>query len=288
MKKLLSILIAVLMVATFAVGCGTTDNGDNGDNGATYADGVYFAQEDEFASSGYKYFVVITVEGGEITDAHWGGTNLKPVGNKKTFSAEGNYPMVERGGAAAEWDVQAAAAEAWLIENQDPAAFDDLYTSEEGYTDALETDDGTQVSIHVIEFFELAKTALAGTPVSAGDYETPEDYVVNAVIESDGDWNNVAEFIVVNGTIVSANYNATSNVEDQPLSKKELGADYGMVERGGASAEWDEQAESVEAFVLETQGFDIEFDADGKTDAIAGVTITANYFQELFEMALGQ
>ena len=297
MKKLLSILLVVMLVATFAVGCGTTDNGDNGDNGTTYTDGVYFAQE-EGTGSGWKYFVVVTVEGGEITDAHWGGTNIEPSGNKYTVSAEGNYNM----GGASEWYEQADAAAAWLIENQDPAAFDDMYTDDEGHTDALETDDGTQVSIHVIEFFDLVKEALAGEPVPEGTYTTPEDYVATAVMETaEGDeWQYKLDLIIVNGTIVDSSYNASYIGEysedtakyfrkdaegnpnpESPSSKVELGEDYGM--------DWKGNAAKIDEFVEANQGFEVEYiDDDGHTDTITGVSIHVNEYEDLFNQALGQ
>ncbi|HCX63883.1 MAG TPA: FMN-binding protein, partial [Eubacteriaceae bacterium] len=88
MKKLLMVLLAGVLVATFAVGCSGGDDGDangdaapeengdaveeNGDDtGAEYEDGVYFAQDE--ISDSWTYFVVVEVEGGEFLDAHWGG-----------------------------------------------------------------------------------------------------------------------------------------------------------------------------------------------------------------------
>jgi hypothetical protein len=62
--------------------------------------------------------------------------------------------MVEKGGAQAEWHEQAKAAEAYLLEVQDPTAIE--YTDDEGHTDAI-----SGVSIHVIEFFDLVEKALA-------------------------------------------------------------------------------------------------------------------------------
>lgn len=299
---LVIILVAGLLV--FA-GCGSdepavVDDGGDDSTGETvgYADGTYFAQENEFGGPGYKYFVVLTVEGGAITDAYWGGTNVQPSGNKRTASEAGNYPMVQVGGAAADWHVQAEAAEAWLIENQDPAAFEDLYTDEKGHTDALQTDDGTQVSIHVIEFFTLAEKALASDPVPKGGYMTPEDYVLMADLPADDrGWVYKGEFIVVNGTIVDVLYNSVFAGEfnddtakyfkkdadgnpdpSKPSSKLELGEDYGMA--------WDTQAISVADYVVDSQDFEVNYiDDEGHTDAIAGVSIHVIEFEKLFDKA---
>ncbi|MOA26115.1 hypothetical protein D3C78_1468850 [compost metagenome] len=61
--------------------------------------------------------------------------------------------MVEKGGAQAEWHEQAAKAEAYLIEKQDPAA---LTFNEEGKTDAI-----SGVSISLQSYYDLAAQALA-------------------------------------------------------------------------------------------------------------------------------
>ncbi|NTW72819.1 MAG: hypothetical protein HGA49_11345 [Eubacteriaceae bacterium] len=290
MKKLLSILLVVALVATFAVGCSSKP--DDGD-GTTLKDGVYFAQEDTFAEgSGYKYFVVLTVADGKVTDADWSGTKIQPLGSKRTLSEAGKYGM--------DWHSQAAAAEKWLIENQDPTKFEDLYTDEEGHTDALKTDAGSAVSIGVSEFFELSKKALASTPVAKGTIATPADYVAFASLPVDEQgWEYKADFVVVNGTIMSSNFNAvfagaltddtakyfgkdaTGAADPKaPLSKVELGAAYGM--------NWDEQAAAADAFVVKNQGFTVKTDADGKTDEIASVSISVSNFEALFKAALGK
>ncbi|MPW26899.1 hypothetical protein GC105_14025 [Alkalibaculum sp. M08DMB] len=287
MKKIILLLLSLTLIASFAIGCasGGSDEPTSGE-GVTYKDGVYYAEEETFADgNGYKYFVVVTVADGKISDAEWGGTNVQVLGNKKTLSEEGKYGM--------EWHPQAEAAEAWLIENQDPAAFDELYTTDEGHTDALKTDAGTSVSIHVVEFFDLAKKALASEPVAEGAYTTPSDFVATATLplEEEDVWEYRADFTVVNGTIVASNFNSVFVGEksddtekyfdgDKALSKKELGVDYGM--------DWASNAEKSDAFLLETQGFTVNYiDDKGHTDTIAGVSIHVNEFEDLFNSALG-
>jgi major membrane immunogen (membrane-anchored lipoprotein) len=119
-----------------------------------YKDGTYYAEDDDFSSSGWKSTVTITVLNGRIIAVDWNGVN-KDGQDKDTFSASGEYGMVAKGGAQAEWHEQAARAEAYLIEKQDPKAI--TYTDEEGHTDAI-----AGVSIHVSDFFQLAEKALAG------------------------------------------------------------------------------------------------------------------------------
>lgn len=313
MKKLLVLLLSTFLVGAFAVGCTTQEKSSPGpaapeekntETDVTLKDGVYFAQEDAFAEkSGYKYFVVLTVEGGKITDADWSATNVQATGSKRTLSENGEYGM-EAVAKAGAWHDQAVAAEKWLIENQDPSKI--TYTDDEGHTDALTTDAGATATIKVGEFFELAQKALEAGPVAQGTYTTPKDYVATATIPVDkGDakydpnnaWEYRLDLIIVNGTIMDSNLNAVFAGEfndetakfykadkdgnpDQnaPLGKVELGLDYGM--------DWKGNAEKVNAFVIENQGFDINYTDDkGHTDTITGVSIHVNEYEDLFKSA---
>lgn len=299
MKKLVSIFIvlAVLLSASAVFANGQQEGG-----AAAYTDGVYFAQEDAFAGSGYKYFVVVTVSGGKITDAYWGGTNVQPNGDKRKMSENKQYGMVKFGKAASYWYEQAEAAEKWLIANQNPAAME--YTDDHGHTDMLKTDGGAGVSIHVIEFYSLVEKALSGTAVPAGSFKA-NDYVVKVKMPAGNTgWATAADFIVANGTIVDVNYNSVySNKPSEdgknaayfgkdsdgkvdatkPLSKDQIGEVYGM-KKAGSQFEWNEQAAKVEDYILKNQAI-FAANADGKTDAIAGVSVHVNEFIEIFNKA---
>ena len=270
---------------------------------AMYEDGVYFAQDE--VGPRWTYFVTVTVEGGMITDAYWGGTNYVPEGDKRIQSENHEYGMVAFGDAQSYWYEQAEAAEAWLLENQDPAAFAEFYKDEEGHTDALTTDGGAAVSVHVIEFFDLAAAALASAPVPSGAYMDAATVVTGTLEKDDHGWVYAGDFIVVNGTIVVANINpvfaneyvegsddaANFAVDDEgnatPLSKKAIGDDYGMVAFGDAQAEWYEQAASMEAYILANQALEVTLDDTGHTDAISGVSVHVNEFVDIFNQAFG-
>ncbi len=271
---------------------------------AMYADGVYFARDEIGAS--WTYFVTVTVENGKIVDAYWGGTNFVPKGDKRVLSEAGKYGMVAYGGAQSYWYEQADAAIAWLLENQDPKAFEEFYTDEEGHTSALTTDGGAAVSVHVIEFFTLVEEALASAPIPAGEYgDTP---VVTAMGEvGDKGWQELAEFIVVNGTIVAVDFDAMYSfdyvaegddananyflVDDEgkatAQSKDQIKEGYGMVNFGGSELEWYQQAELLEAYVLENQDI-YPLTEEGYADGVAGVSVHANGFVELFNTAFGK
>jgi len=120
-----------------------------------YKDGSYRAEAAEFdAKSGWKETVQLTVMNGKIVAASWNGVHKDGGTDKVTRSKDGEYGMVANGGAQAEWHEQAAKAEQFLLEKQDPAAIP--FNSEDGKTDAI-----SGVSIHVNGFVELAEEALA-------------------------------------------------------------------------------------------------------------------------------
>jgi len=116
-----------------------------------YIDGGYYAEGDAF-NIGWKETVKLTVLYGKIVSANWNALPEEGDLDKKTASMEGEYGMVAKGGAQAEWHEQAMAVEARLIESQDPKSVE---TDSDGYTDAI-----AGVSIHVNGFFELAQKAL--------------------------------------------------------------------------------------------------------------------------------
>lgn len=118
-----------------------------------YKDGGYHAEEPEFSeNSGWKATVDITVLNGNIVAVNWSGQHKDGGEDKKTASMNGNYPMVENGGAKAPWHEQAMEAEDHLLMTQDPW---DIELDAEGHADVL-----TSVSIHVDDFFLLAQEAL--------------------------------------------------------------------------------------------------------------------------------
>jgi len=285
-KRILLVVMALMLAVSMLVGC----------SAAKYKDGVYFAQGE--TSNNWRPYVVVTVEKGKIVDAIWSATNTVPQGDKVAISENGGYGMVAYGAA------QAKAAEDWLVKNQDPAKFDSLYTDEEGHTAALTTDSGASVSIHVSEFFALAAQALASEPVPAGQYG--ETRVVTAKGEpSDKGWQDLAEFIVVNGTIVSANYDSLYTKEyvaegdgangqyflvdgDKATaqSKDQIKEGYGMT-AAGSTLEWYQQAELLEQYVVDNQAM-FTVNADGYADGVAGVSVHAIGFYGLFNQAFGK
>ncbi len=245
-----------------------------------YKDGIYFAQEDKFNDhSGWKYMVTLEVKNGNIVYADWNGAHKDGGTNKKQRSMDGEYGMLENGGAQAPWYEQAHEAEFHLIETQDPTAI--TYKDDEGHTDDL-----AGVSIHVIEFFDLAKKALDNGPTGRGQYKDG-NYVAEMSEFSNG-WKSTVNLTVVNGYIVAADWDGISENGEKTKDEASASGEYGMVENGGAQASWVEQAAKAEAYLLETQDpTAITYkDEAGHTDDIAGVSIYVGEFFDLAKQAL--
>ena len=127
----------------------TTDDAEAGLN-----DGTYEAEEEDFGSSGWKDNVTIQVNDGKIASVDWNSTSKEGDKDKKTASEDGDYGMVEKGGAIAEWHEQAEKVEAFLVEKQD---VDAIELNDDGTTDAI-----AGVTMAVDGFVDLVKDALSG------------------------------------------------------------------------------------------------------------------------------
>lgn len=120
----------------------------------TYTDGFYHAEEADFSEeTGWKYMVDVTVVNGYIEAVSWNGMHKDGGDDKITQSTNGEYGMVENGGAQSAWFTQAEIVEAYLINTQDPSAI--TYQEDNYHTDAI-----SGATIGVSPFFTLASEAL--------------------------------------------------------------------------------------------------------------------------------
>jgi len=116
-----------------------------------YKDGNYHAEGAAFdEKSGWKETADLVIAAGKIVNVDFSGVNAKGE-DKKQNSIDGKYGM-KAGGAQSEWHEQAALAEQYLLDKQDPAS---LTFNEEGKTDAI-----SGVSIHLKSYYDLAAQAL--------------------------------------------------------------------------------------------------------------------------------
>ena len=185
MKKLLSILLMMVLVVSIFTACAgsknegdtteppaTNETNDTANNAADDAandtedaqddagtdadaglkDGTYTAEADEF-ENGWKDKVTIEVQDGKIASVDWNSEAEDGGKDKKTASKDGDYGMVENGGASAEWHEQAEKVETFLVEKQD---VDAIELNDDGTTDAV-----AGVTIKVKGFVDLVKKALS-------------------------------------------------------------------------------------------------------------------------------
>ncbi len=266
MKKSITVISIIIMLAA---GCSK----------AKYEDGFYFAAEDGFPSSDYKYVAMLEVENGEIVDAVWNGAYIDGGPDKVTRSVSGLYGMLARGVARSEWHEQAALAEEYLLKTQDPAAV--RYTDEEGHTDDI-----SGVSIHVKEFFILADKALKAGPVERGPYVDGAYHAEDAEFDKSG-WKYFVDITVLGGNIVSVSWDEVNiNGGDMKKTRSRNGK-YVMVEGG---TPWHEQAEAVQNLLIKTQDpTKITYkDEAGHTDDVSGVSIHVIEFFALAQKALAR
>jgi len=250
MKKSIAALMALLAIfAVMSVGAQ-----------AKLKDGFYFAEEAAFQSSGWKDQVVVKVAGGKIVSVSWNGVNSLGVADKKTVSAAGGYGMIKASKLGKEWHEQAAAVEQHVVSTQNTAG-----------TDAI-----SGASLATKGFFALLKTALAGKPIAKGSYgKDGWFYAISPAFDNTG-YKATALITVVNGRIVSANWNGISK---DGGDSKFVRATKGSYKMGAKQGEWHVQAPRLEAALVKSQDpAKISVKSDGKTDAVSGVSIQVNGF----------
>jgi len=234
---------------------------------AKIKNGVYFAQSEDFSKSGWKEQVVVEVNNGRIVSVEWNGvSNIAGAADKKSFAAAGKYGMGKASKIKAEWDAQAKAAEAFLVKTQD---INFSKFSADGKTDAI-----TGASLTVSEFFALAQAALAQAPVAKGSYKSGWYYKEAGNFDKSG-WKETVLITVANGSIVDVVWNSIP--KDSAKKSKILESKSGGYKMNAKNGEWFVQAKRVEAAIVKAgDPSKIAMKADGKTDAISGVSITAN------------
>ncbi len=230
------------------------------------ADGVYFAQDKAYGSSGWKEQVVVKVAGGKITEVNWNGVSNLGGADKKTVAAAGGYGMLKASKIKAEWDAQANAVAAWLLKTQDVAG----KMTKEGLPDGI-----TGASMHVAPFFTLLNEALASEPVAKGTFKK-DGWFFKAAADFDkaSGWKDNVLVTVVNGTIVDVLWNGISkDAKKKSKLVEALAGKYGMA-KAAKQGEWNVQAARVEAAILKAgDPSKIALKADGTTDAISGATL---------------
>ncbi|GHV63854.1 hypothetical protein AGMMS49587_15010 [Spirochaetia bacterium] len=248
MKKL-SLIAVLVIIGTVTVFAQTPQNG------------IYFAQAPRY-SGGWRDQVVLQVQGGKITSANWNAIGMGAgLPDRKAAAKAGKD--------TSGWAAQAEKAEAFLVSSQNSSA-----TSVAG------------VTIPVEPFFALAKAALAAGPVPKGIYSKDGWYYAPAPAVDSFQTINTAIVTVVNGTIKDALWNGILQMKGVDPSKiiTSAAGKYPMQAPAGA---WHQQApRAAEALISVQDPAKIAVKADGKTDAITGVTIQVKDFLTAANLAL--
>lgn len=135
----------------------------------------------------------------------------------------------------------------------------------------------------------LSVFLLAGCEkVDKGDYK--EGTYLGTYTDNYGGSKNTAIAVVYvdsNGLIKSVYLDTTYVKDGVNTTKKTLGNDYGMKVRSEAGKEWYEQVNLLESKIVENQDISfIKLDENGKTDAVAGVTMKVDALYNALNNAL--
>ena len=233
-------------------------------------DGTYEIVADE-AHNGWLSKLTLTVAGGKITDVVWDCEDDK--GNLKSIQSQnGEYVMTEDG---ATWFEQAEALAQYVIENQGTTG---LTLDESGKTDVVAT-----VSISINEFVAQVEEAIrqaAGVKeevkLNDGTYEIVADEAKNG-------WTSKLTLTVAGGKVTDVVWDCEDDKGNLKSVQSQNG-EYVMTEDG---ATWFEQAQALAKYVIENQGTaGLTLNEEGKTDAVATVSIAINDFVDQVEQAL--
>ena len=242
---------------------------------AALSDGTYEAKAAAPDSNGFTEELTLTVEDGKITSVNWDAVGED--GSKKSILSEnGEYVMTEDGPT---WKEQSEALAQALIENQ---SLDFLTTDESGKTDAV-----AGVSISVSSFIDLAQQCLKE---AAGITEEPValtdgTYEAKASAPDSNGFTEQVNMTVKDGAVTEVTWDAVGEDGSIKSILSENG-EYVMTEDGPT---WKEQSEALAQALIENQSLDfLTTDESGKTDAVAGVSISVSSFIDLAQQCLDQ
>jgi len=264
MKKLLTVVLAVLLIVTLVAGCGQSkkqepappqqqqgSQNENKNEAVSYKDGVYYAENADFDDHGWKAIVTVIVEGGKITNVFF--DEINESGGLKSFDVGYAANMKDKAGTTplnAYTNLQQS-----LVSKQNPDGVDAVT----GATHSSDT------------FKELAKKALAGSPVEAkGTYK---DGLYKAA-EKDFDergWKGMAAVIIKDGKVVTAAYDEVNKDGNYKSADEEYAKN--MKDKSGTTPA--EAAEALTKSVIAKQ--------DAEVDSVTGATGTSERFKTLMK-----
>lgn len=142
----------------------------------------------------------------------------------------------------------------------------------------------------------LSTAALVGCSNSKGPDSNVETSGENATTfvdgtytkvaeETDGGYTNQVTMVVEGGKITSIDWDALDADGNSKKAAAESGA-YKMTDDG---LNWSEQSQALAQYVIDNQSLDgLTTDDSGKTDAVAGVSISISYFIDFVQDCMNQ
>ncbi len=235
-------------------------------------DGTYEVVGSE-PHNGWTSQVKLTVEGGKITDVVWDAVDAD--GNfKSVLSQSGEYKMTEDG---ATWADQAKALAEYVVTNQGVAG---LTLNEEGKTDAVAT-----VSISINEFVAQVEEAMNMAAGVSNEVKLNDGTYEVVALEPHNGWTSQVTLTIEGGKITNVVWDAV-DADGNFKSVLSQNGEYKMTEDG---ATWADQAKALADYVIANQGIaGLNLNEEGKTDAVASVSISINEFVAQVEEAMNK
>lgn len=110
-----------------------------------------------------------------------------------------------------------------------------------------------------------------------------------ADFDANSGWKDNATVTITDGKISAVVFNGTYKDDTKGDKLSEVAAGNYDMSVAGATSPWDVQAKAIADYIVETQDTtSITFDAEGKSDAISGATISYGHFFDLVNEALAQ
>jgi major membrane immunogen (membrane-anchored lipoprotein) len=241
-KKLISLVLLVALI-----GC-------EGATAQSMKDGVYYAEESDFDSHGWKGMITITVKGGKITSVFYDEINksneLKGLNNSYSQS------MKEKSKITPKQAVEKLSAS--LVAKQDPAKVDAV----------------TGATGSVDKFKALADKAIKEGAEKKSEKYYPGFYSAESDYDSHG-FKAYAAVLIKNGKITNAWFGEFDNAG----AVKSANETYANIMKSVSGATPAEAEKALTASLVAKQD-------PAKVDAVTGATDTTNTFRELMQQAL--
>ncbi|MGL4952798.1 MAG: hypothetical protein ACRC5Q_03205 [Culicoidibacterales bacterium] len=137
-----------------------------------------------------------------------------------------------------------------------------------------------------------ALSALVLTLTACGASETTG--MAEEASFADNGWKYVVEVTLKGDDVTAVSIDAVADPDNEKTAayaeagetKKSLKEDYGMKVASSIEKEWYEQAQAIEAFIVENDGASSITLTDGKIDNVAGATISGQNIIDLYNEAV--